>query len=45
MVRAGRSRLGERVFAPLPDRTIAATIRDSVLFDPDNHRRDGEPAT
>ena len=39
------SRIGERVYAPLPDRTIAATIHDSVLFDPENPRRDGEPAT
>ena len=43
MVKGGRSRLGERVFAPLPDRTIAATIHDSVVFDPENLRRDGEP--
>ena len=43
MVKAGRSIIGERVFAPLPDRTIAATIHDSVLFDPANLRRDGEP--
>ena len=43
MVKAGRSRIGERVFAPLPDGTIAATIHDSVLFDPENRRRDGEP--
>jgi sarcosine oxidase, subunit alpha len=43
MVRAGRSRIGERVYAPLADRTIAATIHDSVLFDPENRRRDGEP--
>jgi sarcosine oxidase subunit alpha len=43
MVEAGRSRIGVPVFAPLPDRTIAATIHDSVLFDPQNHRRDGEP--
>jgi sarcosine oxidase subunit alpha len=39
MVEAGRSRIGERVFAP----TIAATIVDSVLVDPENRRRDGEP--
>jgi len=44
MVKAGRSRVGDRVHARLPDRTIAATIHDSVLFDPDNLRRDGEPA-
>jgi sarcosine oxidase subunit alpha len=43
MVKAGGSRIGERVFAPLPGRAIAATIVDSVLFDPENRRRDGEP--
>jgi sarcosine oxidase subunit alpha len=43
MVKAGRSRIGQRVYAPLPDRTIAAMIQDSVLFDPENQRRDGEP--
>ena len=43
MVTAGRARVGERVFAPLPGRTIAATVHDSVLFDPENRRRDGEP--
>ncbi|HSK51742.1 MAG TPA: 2Fe-2S iron-sulfur cluster-binding protein [Clostridia bacterium] len=45
MVRAGRSRIGERVVAPLPDRTITATVHDSVLFDPGNRRRDGEPVS
>ena len=44
MVRAGRDRIGERVLAPLEDRTIEATITSSVLFDPENARRDGEPA-
>ena len=44
MVQAGRSRIGERLYAPLPGRTIAGTIHDSVLFDPENRRRDGEPA-
>jgi sarcosine oxidase subunit alpha len=43
MVEAGRSRIGKQVFAPLPGRTIAATIHDSVLFDPENRRRDGKP--
>jgi len=42
-VRAGRARVGERIFAPHRGRTIAATIHDSVLFDPENRRRDGEP--
>ena len=42
LVRAGRQRFGETVHAPLADgRTISATIADSVVFDPENHRRDG----
>jgi sarcosine oxidase subunit alpha len=42
LVRAGRQRLGETVHAPLADgRTISATIADSVVFDPENLRRDG----
>ena len=45
LVKGGRARTGETVYAPLPDRTVAATIHASVLFDPDNARRDGEPAT
>jgi len=46
LVRAGRERLGETVLAPLADgRTIPATIADSVVFDPENLRRDGEPST
>ena len=42
MVEAGRSLVGTRVYAPFPNRTIAATVHDSVLFDPENRRRDGE---
>ena len=42
LIRAGRERHGETVHAPLADgRTIAATIVDSVVFDPENLRRDG----
>jgi sarcosine oxidase subunit alpha len=42
LVRRGRERLGETVLAPLADgRVIAATIADSVVFDPENLRRDG----
>jgi sarcosine oxidase subunit alpha len=44
LVRGGRARLGETVVAPLADgTTIEATIADSVVFDPDNLRRDGAP--
>jgi sarcosine oxidase subunit alpha len=41
LVRSGHSRHGETVYAPLPDRTVAAAITDPVLFDPENARRDG----
>ncbi|HET9521835.1 MAG TPA: 2Fe-2S iron-sulfur cluster-binding protein [Candidatus Limnocylindrales bacterium] len=42
LVRGGRARIGETVRAPLADgRVIAATVADSVLFDPENTRRDG----
>jgi sarcosine oxidase subunit alpha len=46
LIRAGRERLGDTVLAPLADgRTIPATIADSVVFDPENLRRDGAPST
>jgi sarcosine oxidase subunit alpha len=41
VVRGGRARIGDTIFAPLPDRTVACTITSSVLFDPENARRDG----
>jgi sarcosine oxidase subunit alpha len=45
LIRSGRERIGERVVAPLLDGTVVeAEIAPSVLFDPDNRRRDGEPA-
>ncbi|HYH93162.1 MAG TPA: 2Fe-2S iron-sulfur cluster-binding protein [Candidatus Saccharimonadales bacterium] len=45
LIRGGRDRVGERVVAPLLDGTVVeADIGPSVLFDPDNTRRDGEPA-
>jgi sarcosine oxidase subunit alpha len=43
LVKGGRDRIGERVIAPLVDRTIEAEIVESVVFDPENRRRDGEP--
>jgi sarcosine oxidase subunit alpha len=42
MVRAGRERIGQTVVAPLVDRTVAATIVESVVYDPENLRRDGD---
>ena len=41
LVAGGRERLGETVYAPLPGGVIAATITDSVLYDPKGTRRDG----
>jgi sarcosine oxidase, subunit alpha len=43
LVKGGRDRIGERVLAPLADRVVEAVIAESVLFDPENRRRDGEP--
>jgi sarcosine oxidase subunit alpha len=44
LVKGGRDRIGERVLAPLVDGTIEAEIVESVVFDAENRRRDGEPA-
>src|SRR5206468_1121926 len=41
LVQNGRTRHGERVWAPLPDRVIAARICPPVFYDPEGARRDG----
>ncbi|MFF5287878.1 2Fe-2S iron-sulfur cluster-binding protein [Paractinoplanes globisporus] len=41
LVRGGRDRIGERVFAPLGDDLVPVTITSSVLYDPEGARRDG----
>ena len=41
VVRGGHRRIGETVYLPLPDRTVACVITSSVLFDPENTHRDG----
>lgn len=41
LVKGGRDRIGERLYAPLVDRTIAVTVADPVRYDPDGTRRDG----
>jgi sarcosine oxidase subunit alpha len=41
LVRGGRDRLGQVLHAPLRDRTIAATVTEPVLYDPEGARRDG----
>ncbi|SLN55788.1 Aminomethyltransferase [Aquimixticola soesokkakensis] len=38
LVEGGHEKLGETVYIPMPDRTIAAKITSSVFFDPDNTR-------
>ena len=41
LVRGGRDRIGETIYAPLLDRTVAVEIVDPVLFDQEGARRDG----
>ena len=44
LVKGGRDRIGEHALAPLVDASVEVEITGSVLFDPENRRRDGEPA-
>ncbi len=41
LVNNGRARVGETLYAPLPDETIACRITDPVFYDPRGERRDG----
>jgi len=41
LVKGGRDRLGEQLWAWSEDELIAVTITDSVLYDPEGTRRDG----
>jgi sarcosine oxidase subunit alpha len=41
MVKAGRSRRGETIFAALADGPVACTVTDPVFWDPQGARRDG----
>ncbi len=38
MVKGGRSRIGQKLYVPMPDRTIAVTLTDPVFFDQDGER-------
>ena len=38
LVEGGHGRMGETVYVPMPDRTVAATITGTVFVDPDNTR-------
>ncbi len=41
LVKGGRDRLGQVLHAPLGEETIAATVVEPVLYDPEGARRDG----
>ncbi|MEE9301355.1 MAG: sarcosine oxidase subunit alpha [Alphaproteobacteria bacterium] len=41
LVKGGRARIGETLYAPLVGKTVAARITEPVFFDPKNERRDG----
>ncbi len=41
MLADGHALHGRTVFAPLPERTIAATVTEPVFYDPEGSRRDG----
>jgi sarcosine oxidase subunit alpha len=40
LVQGGRVRIGQTVYAPLPDRTAAARVTQPVFYDKENVRRD-----
>ena len=41
LVKGGRQRHGQTLYAPLETRTVACRIVDPVLYDPEGKRRDG----
>ncbi|MGW1275056.1 glycine cleavage T C-terminal barrel domain-containing protein, partial [Streptomyces sp. NPDC002491] len=41
LVKGGRDRVGERLYAPVGDRLVPVTVASPVLFDPEGARRDG----
>jgi sarcosine oxidase, subunit alpha len=41
LLKRGRERVGETVFAPLGDRTVPVLVTDPVFYDPEGARRDG----
>jgi sarcosine oxidase subunit alpha len=43
MIERGRELYGRTLFAPQPEGTIAATVTEPVVYDPENLRRDGVP--
>jgi sarcosine oxidase, subunit alpha len=41
LIRGGRDRIGQRLYAPLGDDLVPVTVTESVLYDPEGARRDG----
>ncbi|MFE3323676.1 sarcosine oxidase subunit delta family protein [Streptomyces sp. NPDC059176] len=41
LVKGGRDRTGERLYAPVGDRMVPVTVASPVLYDPEGARRDG----
>ncbi|MFD9722200.1 sarcosine oxidase subunit delta family protein [Streptomyces sp. NPDC059072] len=41
LIKGGRDRIGERLYAPVRDRLIPVTVANPVLYDPEGARRDG----
>ncbi|WP_460061163.1 sarcosine oxidase subunit delta family protein [Streptomyces sp. YKOK-I1] len=41
LIKGGRDRVGERLYAPVGDRLVPVTVTGPVLFDPEGARRDG----
>ena len=41
LIRGGRDRIGERLYAPVGDQLVPVTVASPVLYDPEGARRDG----
>ncbi len=41
LVKGGRDRIGDTLYAPVGDRLVAVTVAEPVLYDPEGARRDG----
>ncbi|MFG2283863.1 sarcosine oxidase subunit delta family protein [Streptomyces asoensis] len=41
LIKGGRERVGERLYAPVGDRMVPVTVASPVLYDPEGTRRDG----
>ncbi|MFF5955270.1 sarcosine oxidase subunit alpha family protein [Streptomyces luteogriseus] len=41
LVKGGRDRIGEQLYAPVGDRLVPVTVASPVLYDPEGARRDG----